>query len=304
MPVAVLLGMLKRLYLRVYSVTEVPKGFMASIVQYTERTGPFSEATWPVETLKSELANEDGSVDPIALWKLRLRLCQLFTKWTDTKMKKRNRLGLKKTRDTVYVKTEPRAQQAKAGMTRRRLKRQFGNPKSVRDKDQTGSRIEDQEILMEVLKEVAKPGESESDSEESDVDGPAVDEGWNNPGDAGASERRGFDAVANHLEDRTTDNDESDWDDDPNSDVPVSTLGNGQKVHLYLGKTVISLMDLFNWAIIDAEHHDFWVQGKANYDEETTFYELLSCTSTDEPPPGEASAASLPVPAENAIEID
>ncbi|KAJ7595558.1 hypothetical protein C8J56DRAFT_922599, partial [Mycena floridula] len=336
---------------RVYSVTEVPKGFMASIVQYAERTGPFSEATWPVETLKSELANEDGSVDPIALWKvldtekplvkLAIRLlsfvcdsasCEhLFTKWTDTKTKKQNQLGLKKTRDTVYVKTELRAQQAKAGMTRQRLKRQFGNPKSVQDKDKTGSRIEDQEILMEVSEEVAKPGESESDSEESDVDGPAVYEGWNNPGDAGDSERRGFDAVANHLEDRAADNDESDWDDDPDSDVPVSTLGNGQKVHLYFGKTVISLTDLFNWAVIDAEHHDFWVQGKAtydeettfyellsrtstehhdfwvqgkaNYDEETTFYELLSCTSTDEPPPGEASVALLPVPAENAIEI-
>ncbi|KAJ7599917.1 hypothetical protein C8J56DRAFT_1072598 [Mycena floridula] len=157
---------------------------------------------------------------------------------------------------------------------------------------------------MKVSEEVAKPGESESDSEESDVDGPTVDEGWNNPGDAGASERRGFDAVANHLEDRAADNDESDWDDDPDSDVPVSTLGNGQKVHLYFGKTVISLTDLFNWAVIDAEHHDFWVQGKANYDEETTFYELLSRTSTDEPPPGEASAALLPVSAENAIEID
>jgi hypothetical protein len=53
----------------------------------------------------------------------------VFSKMGDIKTKKRNRLGMKKLRDITYIKSELRRCHANDGITSKRLKRQFGNPK-------------------------------------------------------------------------------------------------------------------------------------------------------------------------------
>jgi hypothetical protein len=90
---------------------------------------------------------QDGRHDPILFWKsmnpedpltrLAIRLLsftpqsadaeRIFSVYVDTKTKKRTRLKLEKTRKMIFAKTELRTAQRRAGVTRKRLRRQFGN---------------------------------------------------------------------------------------------------------------------------------------------------------------------------------
>jgi hypothetical protein len=73
---------------------------------------------------------------------------RLFSSMGDTKSKKRTRLTVQKNRDISFLKMELRRQHAIDGTAQRRLKRRFGNPETVADRDPTGSRMEDQELIM------------------------------------------------------------------------------------------------------------------------------------------------------------
>jgi hypothetical protein len=52
---------------------------------------------------------------------------RFFSGYNELKTKKRTRLALRKQKKMLFIKMELRSQQAKAGLTRRRVKRQFGN---------------------------------------------------------------------------------------------------------------------------------------------------------------------------------
>ncbi|THH07907.1 hypothetical protein EW145_g3063 [Phellinidium pouzarii] len=118
LPLGVLIGMLRRLYARVFQVAEVeiPSNLVTSIMAYNEQEGIFSEMSWPIQTLKLSFAEQnDGEIDPVTLWKFtdkknpltRLAILLLsftpnsascervFSTMGNIKTKKRNRLGTK-----------------------------------------------------------------------------------------------------------------------------------------------------------------------------------------------------------------
>jgi hypothetical protein len=126
----------------------------------------------------------------------------------NTKSKKRTRLGVQKNRDISFLKIELRRQHAIDGTAQRRLKRQFGNPETVTDRDPTGSRMEDQELIMNADADTLL---TDSDSDNSDADGDRDVETESN-----GSPSSSFSAVARQML--------QDADDDDNEDY-ISGLG-------------------------------------------------------------------------------
>ncbi|KAG2042018.1 hypothetical protein BDR03DRAFT_978754 [Suillus americanus] len=68
--------------------------------------------------------------------------------WRRHESKRQTRLGVQNNHDMSFLKTELRRQHAIDGTAQCRLKRQFSNPETVADHDPTGSRMEDQELVM------------------------------------------------------------------------------------------------------------------------------------------------------------
>jgi hypothetical protein len=74
-------------------------------------------------------------------------------------------LGVQKNRNMSFLKMELRRQHAIGGTAQRRLKRQFGNRETFADRDLTGSRMEDQELVMNADTDTLLTDESESDDD-------------------------------------------------------------------------------------------------------------------------------------------
>lgn len=71
---------------------------------------------------------------------------RIFSSMGDIKTKKRSRLTPQKTRDTAFFKLEIRREQAINGTARTRAKRQFGTKEKPTDFDNSGSRLDDEEV--------------------------------------------------------------------------------------------------------------------------------------------------------------
>ncbi|KAL6303689.1 ribonuclease H-like domain-containing protein, partial [Sparassis latifolia] len=133
----VIMGIIRRLYLRVFRTETSPEDLMRSVYEYHTCFGMFFAENWPLNDLKEGLKDEvcgimirDGTCDPLRVWHILdkknslVKLAdlvlsfvpssatteRLFTKMGDTKTKKRSRLGIQKNRDMAYVKTEIRRQ--------------------------------------------------------------------------------------------------------------------------------------------------------------------------------------------------
>jgi hypothetical protein len=202
--VAVLMGIIKRLYMRVFDTSECPNDLMSQVYNYHTREGVFSDAKWPISELKESLKelvrnsslrceqilntfNQDGSNDPIRVWKILDRQNplvnlaililsfvpnsasteRLFSSMGDIKTKKRNRLGVQKLRDCALVKGEIQRLNAAEGTARIRLKCKLGSATpSIADIDKSGSRVEDEDIVQAAERDAADGlGESSTDSD-------------------------------------------------------------------------------------------------------------------------------------------
>jgi hypothetical protein len=186
---------------------------MSQVYNYHTCKGVFSDAKWPISELKESLKelvcifllmcmqifnafNQDGSNDPICVWKILDRQNplvslaililsfvpnsasteRLFSSMGDIKTKKRNRLGVQKLRDCALVKGEIRRLHAAEGTARIRLKHKFGNSSpTVADTNKSGSRVEDEDIVQAAERDAADGlGGSE---DENDTDTDSEDEG-------------------------------------------------------------------------------------------------------------------------------
>lgn len=60
LPPGVLMGIARRLYLRVFKldVSDTPAGLIGQIYEYQRRTGIFAPAAWPIHELKDSLKDE------------------------------------------------------------------------------------------------------------------------------------------------------------------------------------------------------------------------------------------------------
>ncbi|KAG1882736.1 hypothetical protein F4604DRAFT_1953301 [Suillus subluteus] len=143
----------------------------------------------PIQELKNSLKDENGSCDPLRIWGLLdfknplVQLAQLvlsfvpnsasverlFSSMGNTKSKRRTRLGVQNNRNMSFLKMELRRQHAIDGTAQRRLKRQFGNPEIVADRDLTGSHMEDQELVMNADTDTLLTDESEPDDNTENV---------------------------------------------------------------------------------------------------------------------------------------
>lgn len=187
---------------------------------------------------------------------------RLFSVYTDTKTKKRTRLKLAKLNQTIFLKTELRAEQSREGLTRKRLKRQFGNPHrhptasnsnfsvpssseqptpdvielddSDDDRgpdtnmtnDSESSRVvgllNDEDVAMAI-----ENGDYEdSENEDSDSDDENLGQAEDGAEDSAANTRSSqIDQVFNRLEnDALADDSDEDWDE---PEVPATTLKSG-----------------------------------------------------------------------------
>lgn len=257
LPVAVLMGMIRRLYLRVFDVTDCPGNLISQIYAYHTREDMFSDHKWPIESLKDALKEavcvlglsksivgclihvQDGSNDPICAWKilntdqplvrLAIRIFsfipnsasteRIFSSMGDIKTKKRNRLGVQKLRDVAMVKAEIRKRHASEGSARVRLKRQFGNTQTTAPViAPTSSQLEDEELVRDIIDRADGGG---SDSESSDED----EDGWGE--DEEQADSQSFSAVMRNFEDVDTDDEDID-------DAPTPATGTVPRVRLHL----------------------------------------------------------------------
>lgn len=187
LPLAVIMGIVRRMYERAFKISAEGSGLMSQVFDYAGCEKAFSETKWPLKDLKSIkefvgllylsvliccliiLAQlQDGSNDPVRVWRtlnvenplVKLAILvlsfvpnsasteRIFSSMGDIKTKKRNKLGVQKLRDCALVKGELRHQHAKDGTARVQLRRKFGNGiPSVADTDKSGSRMEDEDIL-------------------------------------------------------------------------------------------------------------------------------------------------------------
>ncbi|KAF8873343.1 ribonuclease H-like domain-containing protein [Infundibulicybe gibba] len=147
---AMIMGIIRRLYIRVFKLD--PKA----------------------ECHPNLLKELDGKIDPVKAWELldpksplvRLAILifhfvpnsvtveRLFSDMGNIKTKKRNRLGVQKTRDCAFVKGELRRQHAKDGTARHRIQRHFGN--SSQPVGIVANRIDEEDILndMEIIRKM------------------------------------------------------------------------------------------------------------------------------------------------------
>ncbi|KAF8344389.1 ribonuclease H-like domain-containing protein, partial [Amanita rubescens] len=143
LPLSVIMGMIRRLYCRVFKAEKPPPELLQELVSYDNWRGMFSAEMWPLEDLRDVLKKPDGSLDPLDAWqvldktnplvKLAIYVfnfipnsasCErLFSEMGNVKTKKRNRLSVKKTRDCAFLKGELRRRHAEEGTARQRLKR-------------------------------------------------------------------------------------------------------------------------------------------------------------------------------------
>ncbi|GBE85739.1 hypothetical protein SCP_0802610 [Sparassis crispa] len=106
--VAMIMGIIHRLYLRVFRTETPPEDLMRSVYEYHMRFGMFFAENWPLNDLKEGLKDEDGTCDPLRVWRILdkknslVKLAdlilsfvpssatteRLFTKMDDTKTKK------------------------------------------------------------------------------------------------------------------------------------------------------------------------------------------------------------------------
>jgi hypothetical protein len=128
---------------------------------------------------------------------------RLFSSMGDTKSKKQTHLGVQKNPDISFLKIELRRQHAIDGTAQCRLKCQFGNPETVTDCDPTGSRMEDQELIMNTDADTLL---TDSDSDNSDADGDCDVETKSN-----SSPSSSFSAVARQMLQDANDNNNEDY---------------------------------------------------------------------------------------------
>ncbi|TFY79124.1 hypothetical protein EWM64_g4889, partial [Hericium alpestre] len=325
-PISMMMGILRRLYMRVFEAEEVPSDFMISVYHYGEREGIFSKDAWNIEQLRKPLAEQDGTTDPIIMWKLlpkknplaRLAILilsfvpnstnteRLFTTVTDTKSKKRNRLRTEKLRKIVFVKLELRRQQAVEGTARARLKRHFGNDSTGAVttpfiSDESGSRIEEEDIVQAI-----EEGGAESETDEEDMAGTTADlrndtgVPSETPASAADMSARSFVVVAREWEEQASmedqDVDDTELDERGIKVTEHVTYGAGTpcRVRLYFGQPkLFDIAELFNFSM-ETGWDEFWFQGVKKYEEEALFYELL--TSLDDREDKEIVSVTAPLP--------
>ena len=102
-------------------------------------------------------------------------------------------MGVQKNHDMSFLKMELRRQHTIDGTAQRHLKCQFGNPETMTDRDPTGSRMEDQELVMIAGADtlLTDKSESESDDAHGDVE--------NGESESNSPPPSSFLAVALHL---------------------------------------------------------------------------------------------------------
>ncbi|KAF8234314.1 hypothetical protein L208DRAFT_1376982 [Tricholoma matsutake] len=129
--VALLMGIIKQLYMRVFESPECPTDLMSQFYNYHTHEGVFLDEKWPISELKESLKepifntfNQDGSNDLICVWKILDRQNPLISLTIlilsfvpnsvmgDIKTKKQNRLGVQKLWACALVKDEDIVQAA------------------------------------------------------------------------------------------------------------------------------------------------------------------------------------------------
>ncbi|TFY78156.1 hypothetical protein EWM64_g5859 [Hericium alpestre] len=303
MVTAVIMGILKCLYMRVFRVDKAPSNLLTLIIQYEKREGIFSEESWDIDDLREGLSEKDGTVDPVEVWSTLPKdnplVClamlvlsfvpnststeRLFTNITDTKTKKRNWMRTELVRKVTFLKLELRRQHAEEGTARARLKRHFGDSSSAEASKTskgpiiTRSQLEEEEIV----RGVTEMGLDGSDSEEGDGEAGGVSQ--TDASDSASVRVRSFSAIARSLQEEAEhdDNDIGDEELDigaqPTDQQPAQLSGAPiHQVRLYFRqKRLLTLAELFNYSI---EHgwDEFWSEGMKNYKDETAFYELVT----------------------------
>ncbi|PCH38738.1 hypothetical protein WOLCODRAFT_44498, partial [Wolfiporia cocos MD-104 SS10] len=128
--VAIIMGITRRLYLRVFQLDVPPPDLIHEVYDYAERKNRYSPDCWPIEDLRRRRDNpsEDCNVDPISAWtiisqdsslvKLAILVLsfvpnsasmeRLFSSMGHTKTKTRSCLGIQKNRDIAFLKMELR----------------------------------------------------------------------------------------------------------------------------------------------------------------------------------------------------
>ncbi|KIJ50719.1 hypothetical protein M422DRAFT_79785, partial [Sphaerobolus stellatus SS14] len=141
-PLAVLIGIVRRLYCRIFKLEQAPSILTVQVMEYYSSQKQFSEDAWGVDMIRQAYMDEYGECDPLRVWALlppEMPLVQLavqllnfvpnsastervFSTMGDIKTKKRNRLAPQKTRDTAFLKLEICRQHAIDGVARKRVK--------------------------------------------------------------------------------------------------------------------------------------------------------------------------------------
>jgi hypothetical protein len=182
----------------------------------------------------------------------------------------------------LFLKMELCRQHAIDGTAPRCLEHQFGNPETVTGRDLTGSRMEDQELVMNADIDTLLTDESDLD----DGDGNRVAE--NGP-KSNSPSPSSFLAVAQQLQQDADDDDDDNYTSglgeviEAEEDISRPAEGSRpRQIRCFFGqKRMFHIRDMFNWSV-EVGWDEFWFQGVKNMQSEALFYELMSRLPEDE----------------------